>query len=136
MTLKIKEYFRNTKTDSSINEESINTYEQKLGINLPSEYKEFLLFSNGIEGFVGESYLALFRLEDLLLVHQTTKKDAPNLLVIGTDGGGTDFVFDIEENFVVKEVQAISLGVDTPKLCANNFSSFLEYLFNKKYYSV
>lgn len=133
MTLKIKEYFRNTKLDSSITEKYIDIYEEKLGVNLPSDYKEFLLFSNGIEGFIGESYLALFRLEDLLFVHQTTKKDAPNLLVIGTDGGGTDFVFDIEENFVVKEVQAISLGVDTPNLCANNFSSFLDYLFNRKY---
>ena len=40
--------------------------EGRLGFQLPVDYRSFLLKSNGGEGFVGEHYLVLWKVEELI----------------------------------------------------------------------
>ena len=72
----------------------IGDSERELEKKLPAEYVEFLKLSNGGEGFVGEHYLILYRVEELVEMNKGFEEYAPGLLVFGSDGGGEAFGFD------------------------------------------
>jgi len=52
---------------------------------LPREYVEFLNVTNGAEGFIGENYVMLWRVQVLALMNQSyqVEKYAPGLLIFG-----------------------------------------------------
>lgn len=57
---------------------------------LPDDYKDFMLWSNGGEGYIGTQYLALWRIEDVMQLnneYQIQKYLSQKSLAIGTDGG-------------------------------------------------
>lgn len=66
-------------------------------VALPAEYLDFLRESNGGEGFVGESYLVLWRAEELEPFNREYQvaERAPGIFLFGSDGGGEGFGFDV-----------------------------------------
>lgn len=46
-----------------------------MGISFPQQYKEFMLFSNGAVGEVGDSYLTIWELEDVEEFYEDCCKD-------------------------------------------------------------
>jgi hypothetical protein len=69
----------------------------EIGSALPAEYVEFLRQSNGGIGFVGETYAMLWRAEELFEFNRAyaVPEHAPTLLLIGSNGGGEGYAFDI-----------------------------------------
>ena len=70
-----------------------------LAKSLPEGYMAFLERTNGGEGFIGNRYVQLWRAEDLIEVNREykTAEFFPNLFLIGSDGGGEAYAFDVSE---------------------------------------
>jgi len=69
-----------------------------LGVALPSDYLEFLRQHNGGEGFIGDSYIVLWKAEELADLNREyeVEKCAPGILLFGSDGGGEGYGFDTQ----------------------------------------
>src|SRR5215813_13991446 len=67
---------------------------------LPEGYMAFLRRANGGEGFVGERYVRLWRVEELIEMNSeyNVAEFFPNLFFIGTDAGGEAYAFNISGN--------------------------------------
>jgi hypothetical protein len=52
---------------ASVSPEGIEAFEKGTNVTLPADYREFLGFANGGEGFIGpHSYAMLWKLEELI----------------------------------------------------------------------
>ena len=62
---------------------------------LPADYSELLQSANGVEGAVGNSYIQLWSVDQILILNDqySTQQFCPGLLLIGSDGGGTGYGF-------------------------------------------
>jgi hypothetical protein len=101
--------------------EQITAVENEFDVVFPEDYKTFLKWSNGGEGYIGKNYISLWKVENLITLnkeYQIQKYLSNNFLAIGTDGGGicygfniTDYIFfkcslgdlDVGEIFVIAE---------------------------------
>ncbi|NUQ77223.1 MAG: SMI1/KNR4 family protein [Polyangiaceae bacterium] len=105
--------------------------ESALKTPLPSEYKDFLLFADGGEGFVGSAYLVLWSIADLIHLNEEygVREYAPGLLVFGSDGGGEAFAFDMRShpNRIVM-IPFVGMALSEIIFVADDFTSFLERL--------
>jgi SMI1 / KNR4 family (SUKH-1) len=94
--------------------EAIEAAEAALALEIPSDYKEFLLRTNGGAGEIGSSYLELFPAEELKQHNQDYQfpEYAPGLLLIGSDGGGEAYVFDRRGSpWAVGRVPFVGMGL-------------------------
>jgi len=94
---------------------------------LPSSYMAFLERANGGEGFIGERCLQLWRAEELIKINRGYKvaEFAPNLFLIGSDGGGEAYAFDVSaDDPTLFEVPFIGMWLHA-KAVADSFDSFL-----------
>ncbi len=77
---------------------AIRDREAELGITFPDDYVEFMMSSNGAEGFVGGDrlYVRIGPIEEMMndQLQQTLAKDRPGLVVFGSDGVLEAFAFD------------------------------------------
>lgn len=82
MNNEYERFFQEFELNEPSNKEAIKELEVNLNIKLPNGYIEFLLFSNGGEGTIGETYLALWRIEDILELNESygVEEFAPGLL--------------------------------------------------------
>jgi hypothetical protein len=90
-----------------------------LGISFPSDYAQFMARSNGAEGFVGKQYLQLWRIDDLALLNKGYAVDefAPELLMFGSNCGGTGYAFDLRSDempIVAIEQAALDISEAVP----------------------
>lgn len=112
--------------------EAVRDFEIATSLNLPADYCEFLMQSNGGEGFIGnDSYLMLWRVEDL----QQFNKDyevaeyLDNVLLIGSSGGGEAYGFDIgKKPWPIVRVPFVGMESRLVESLAPTFSEFLEVL--------
>lgn len=76
---------------------TIKRVEEELGFRLPEDFVRFLQRMNGGEGMVGEIYLSLWQVEDLLRRNKAYRADeaAPGFLIFGSDGADEAFGFDL-----------------------------------------
>jgi hypothetical protein len=82
--------------------DAILATELMLNVALPIDYKQFLLKSNGGEGFIGNKYLMLWRAEELESLNEGYEIAiyAPGLLIFGSNGGGEGYAFRYETDTV------------------------------------
>jgi len=75
---------------------AIREREEQLGLRFPSDYVEFMLASNGGEGFVGESYVRIEPIEELMSDDQRAllPDERAGLVVFGSNGGLEAFALD------------------------------------------
>jgi hypothetical protein len=90
----IKEYFPHFENDSATVEE-VGKLEKRLEIDLPSDYKDFLIHLNGFEGDVGSSYTVF---EPVSKIYELTQNFCaeffPWAIYIGSNGNLEMFVID------------------------------------------
>jgi len=106
---------------------AIKTAEAESTIRLPSEYRDFLKFTNGGKGRIGSGgYAALWRVEDLCAFNTDYQVEtyAPGLFVFGSDGGGEAFAFDLRTLTIV-QVPFIGMSLTAANFVASNFHEFL-----------
>lgn len=110
----------------------IKEVEEQLGYQFPMEYAEFLVHSNGGEGSICDSYLRLWRLEELIEDNEgySVQDFAPGLLIIGSDGGDTAYCIDTRfESQPFVSVPFIGMDLDEVQECGNTFTEFLKFLY-------
>lgn len=87
--------------------------EERLGYQLPDDYRSFLMACNGGEGFVGEHYLAMWGVEDLLPFNQEYEISTfvPELLAFASTGAGEGYAFQMGDSVPAKVVQIPFIGL-------------------------
>ena len=64
---------------------------EALGIAWPDDFVELMSITNGGEGWVGESYLSVYELDQIARFN--SPEFHPGLVLFGSDGGGESFAF-------------------------------------------
>lgn len=106
--------------------------EQGLGVGLPADYRAFLRYANGFEGFIGPTaYVLLWRAEELVRLNDAYQVTiyAPGLLLFGSDGSGSAFGFDMRDRSApVVDVPFVGMDWSLARRVGDSFFEFLEYL--------
>ncbi len=113
------------------NEASIRQLESEAGLRLPEDYANFLQQSNGGEGFVGNAYIILWRVDDLLEMNRSYQvaDHAPGLFLFGSDGGCEAFAFDTRtDSKPIVSVPFVGMELTLARSLGSNFKAFLEEL--------
>ena len=104
--------------------------EQQFDFKLPSDYEQFLLWSNGAVGSIGESsYLDIWSDEEILRANLALEVQlyAPDLIAIAGNGGGTGFAFDVGESHLpIRQFEYITIDPLEAPIYATSFTHLLE----------
>jgi hypothetical protein len=109
-------------------EEALANLRAALAGPLPRSYMAFLEGANGGEGFIGQRYVQLWRAEDVIRFNKGygVAEFAPMLFLIGSDGGGDGYAFDLTgEASAVLEIPFIPLDPRESRRIADSFESFV-----------
>ena len=111
--------------------DAIRTAEASIGLTFPEDYKQFLARTNGGVGNVGPNYLSLYRVEELKQLNDGYEgsRYVPSVLLIGSDGGGEAYVFDLRKSpWAIARIPFIGMDLKYLSPMADSFSQFLERL--------
>jgi hypothetical protein len=125
------------KPNPGASKDVIKEVQSQLGILFPTDYVELMQWSNGGEGWIGQSYLYLLPIDELALENESLEaaKFAPGVVFFGGDGGGMKYGFDT--NYVplaTVEVDAVSIGISEDTIIHRmSFTDFLRLLHKRRY---
>ena len=111
--------------------EALDAVERHFGYALPAQYKNFMIAHDGGEGFVGNQYLVLWRVGELITLNRDYESDryAPGLVLFGSNGGGEAFAFDLgDPEMAIRMVPFIGMSLENAVAVANGFDNFLARL--------
>lgn len=96
---------------------------------LPSEALEGIVEFGGREGFLGETYLRLYRLQELVSLNLAYEVPTllPDVIVFGSNGVGEAFAFRLVDSAVV-QVPFLPLQAELIEHQAINFAEFVRSL--------
>jgi SMI1 / KNR4 family (SUKH-1) len=99
-----------------VSEPQVAAVQVALGLNLPPDYTDFFRRFNGGEGFVGNEYLMLWKLEDLDQFNREYEvaEYLPDVLLFGSDGGGEAYGF---QTGVWEVIRVLSLVCRRKTVC-------------------
>ena len=115
----------NSNKETNLND--IVIVEEQLHIVFPEDYLEFLKWSNGGEGYIGENYISFWKVEDLAALnteYQIQKYLSEKFLGIGTDGGGICYGFYLEKEFAIFKCSLGDLDINGITIVANSIKDF------------
>jgi hypothetical protein len=120
---------------SNIN--AITEMEKHLGIKFPQDYKDFLLLSNGFDGFVGESAVSLNNISNIKTYTEGYCSEFfPDLIHIGTNGGGEMYVLNKSTpTLTYGIIPYISMPEDLIPL-GETFEEFIKHLYHNDFWTV
>ena len=107
----------------------IEKVEKEWNISLPGEYKQLILFSNGIEGPIGKaSYLSIWPINELIELNQEYAVDEflPGIKYFGSDGGDMAYGFEFDhDRTTIIEIPFDSINKEEVKKYGESFFEFL-----------
>lgn len=133
MNEKLRQLTSNMELNPGTSEELVKQIQQELGFSFPQDYVDFITCSNGAEGWIGSSYLALWPIEEIASTTRNTgfAKFDPGVFLIGSDGAGEAYAFDTRsEELSIVEVPYVGNGKQEV-LCGHTFTEFLEFIYNR-----
>jgi len=95
---------------------------------LPATYLRALATANGGQGFIGNRFVNLWPVEEIVErnKHYQVVEYAPELLLIGSNGGGVAYAFDTSQSDEsIYEVPFIGLDVKDARLIAKSFEALV-----------
>ena len=98
-----------------------------MNISFPEDYLFFLEWSNGGEGYIGENYVSLWKVEDLEALnkeYQIQTYLSKRYLGIGTDGGGVCYGFCLEKQFSIFKCPLGDLDINKINIVADSIGDF------------
>lgn len=116
-----------------VEEKKVRKVESELGVTFPSDYIEFISFSNGAEGSIGENYLILWSIDEIIELNDAygVNDFAKGLVLFGSDGGDKAYAFDTRTNELnIVTVPFIGMDLEEVNTCSNTFNAFLQFLLN------
>lgn len=114
----------------------ITQVESQLGLRFPKQYVDFLLKSNGAEGWVGQSYVAIWPIEQVIPYNSgyAVEEFTPGLIYYGSDGGGMAYAFDKRSvQMPIVEFPFELIHIEYARQCGKTFSEFLQALYDRAY---
>jgi cell wall assembly regulator SMI1 len=112
-------------------ESTLDTVVSDLTFSVPTDYVDFLRRFDGGEGFIGDNYLVLWRVEELTRFNKEleVQKYAPGLFLFGSDGGGESYGFDTRDGLMaVVQIPYIGMEMRHARAVAATFNEFLQRL--------
>ena len=105
---------------------TIESVEKFFDIKLPSDYKDFLQSTNGLDGETADNYLVLWSTEELVKLNQAyhVNEFVSNIIIIGSDGAEEAFAFDTT-NMTIVQLPFIGMGHIPNEKLSDTFSDFL-----------
>jgi len=106
----------------------IETMERHFSYSFPADYKEFLLFTNGLEGETPNDYLVLWSVKELIELNTAyhVTEFVQNVIIIGSDGAEDAFGFDTSDtNGAIIKLPFIGMGHIANEKVADTFEAFL-----------
>lgn len=106
--------------------DSIKGTEKLLNTTFPEQYKSFLLWSNGGEGIINNTYIYLWAIEDLIPYNEDYKTQnylSENYLAFGMDGD-TGYIFHLPDYSIYK-VEFGDMDIKSLILLAPSLTEFL-----------
>ncbi|KAA5543862.1 SMI1/KNR4 family protein [Roseiconus nitratireducens] len=103
--------------------------EAAIGSTFPNDYREFLIQFNGGEGYIGETYLFLWKAEELIELNYEYEvaQYCSNLLLIGSNGGGEAIGFaTASKPWSIVKVPFVGMDDSLIETCGKSFSEFLK----------
>lgn len=123
------------KNDIGISKEIIDQVQNQLNFELPRDYLDVLKEFNGGEGQIGEnSWLLLYALEDLPGInhdYSLLMEQIPDYFLFGKDSADSGFAFHKEKWTYHTFGLMSNFKTDPIDFCGNDFSEFLEFLYNQ-----
>jgi hypothetical protein len=119
------DWFEKTNLRSGATKTCIERVQQEAGVGFPPEYVSFIETSDGYEGSIGEGYVQLWLVQELLETNNGYGFgiNAPGYFAIGADGGGESFGFHVQSKrfFMIPFIatgwdDAIEVGLDFNEL--------------------
>jgi len=113
--------------NSGVSIQNISTVESSFDTVFPNDYKIFIEWSNGGEGEIGENYISLWKIEDMIALndeYQIQKYLTKDYLAFGTDGGGICYGFKIKDGFSVFKCPLGDLDINEASIVAKSFTDF------------
>ena len=105
-----------------------------LRVELSADYKTLMLTFDGGEGFIGENYMILWPVSDLIQFNEEyeVKKYAPDVFLFGSNGGGEACGFDLRGGaIIILQLPFIGMDMKYAKKVGSSFSDFLFQLSQK-----
>lgn len=105
---------------------SIDDVEKLLNTTLPKQYKSFLLWSNGGEGKLGDNYIYIWAIEDVIAYNHDygiQKYLQKEYLAFGMDGD-IGYILHLSDNSIYR-VDLGDLDITSIKYIAPSFDDFL-----------
>lgn len=125
----IMDLLRGLDLNQGASESMLKQVETALGVALPREYADFMLYSNGAEGVIGTtSYLALWPIEEIIPLNEAyaVSEFAPGLILFGSDGAGEGYAFDTRSaTLPVVQVPFVGMSLSETTLRGGTFGEFL-----------
>jgi cell wall assembly regulator SMI1 len=115
--------------DAGATESTIEAAENRLGQLFPDDYRTFLKSENGLATWYGDVYVSLYTIEQVVGLNETHEHLAyqPELIHIGSDGGGEAFAFDFRQYPpTVILVNLVSTDWGETILQAESFTEFMD----------
>lgn len=107
----------------------IEKVEKEWNISFPCEYKQLILFSNGIEGPIGKaSYLSIWPINELIELNQEYAVDEflSGIKYFGSDGGDIAYGFEFDhDRTTIIEIPFDSINKEEVKKYGESFFEFL-----------
>jgi hypothetical protein len=111
--------------------EEIEKMREELTFFPPMSYVDFLASANGGEGFIGRSYLILWKAGELTAKNAAyhVAELAPELFLFGSNGGGEAFGFDTRSAaLAIVSVPFVTMEMADAKVVAPDFETFFSAL--------
>ena len=135
MKEKVSKLMTDVEFCESVSEEIVIVVEEKLNINFPKDYREFVLESNGVAGAIGDNaYLIIWPIEELVDLNEGygVEKFTPGLVYFGSDGGGMAYAFDVrKEQMKIVEIPFESIHIEDANVIADTFEDFLNVIYKR-----
>ena len=128
----LSEYLVRFNTLPPATEELIAEFERRIELKLPVDYVDFLKLTNGGDGFIGNSYLALWGVDELTRFELggDTSLWSSELLVIGSDGGNETYAFDTRASkWSVVQMPWAGFDWKDARVVGDCFDGFLRRLY-------
>lgn len=126
--MKTREFLRSWQLNAPASEQAIRDAELSLNCSLPLDYIQFLRDQNGGEGFIGNHYLIIWKVEELASHNAAyeVSKYAPGLILFASSGGGAGYAFDTREvSMPIVSTEFIGMSLDELDRTAATFDEFL-----------
>lgn len=131
MDIEIKKLTNEMNYNNPTTQSEIDKVEKEYNVSFPSDYKKFILESNGAEGPIGkDNYLVIWPINEIieLNIEYDVEAAQPGLIYFGSDGGDMAYAFDKTNNMTIVGIPFISIDINEKEILGNNFKEFLQQL--------